>query len=489
MASKTKTTAELERAKEALTELRRRKEPLLRLRQLVGQHPKQDEFVLSQEQYRTASAGRRGGKSGGVARILIEGGLLFPRETMLYVVQSRETAKGIIWPALRKISEQIGLDLEFKEHTGDVVFPNGAKIILRGGGTIREIEKYRGIAYPRICVDEAQLFGPSLRYLYSEVAGPAMMDFGTKAKMTLTGTPNAACAGPFREMITGGTKHFPQPIGPHFSWIATDNPFLSQPELYLERKRREMGPNSLAFRREYLGQWVREDGALVFRLRRELNTCETFDRSTADDWEYTLGIDLGYNDPSAFVVLATSPSTAQCVVVESYEEHGMLAPAVAATVEGYMEEYEEFGGFKSIVGDSAGYGKSIVESLNQEYGIGCKAAKKRDKAAQIEMMNGSLSNGTMKIAQDRNPDLFEQMEVLQWDPEELENNKFVALDARQKDHLADALVYAYRDAHPHTDDREHNPPKPGTEAWYDAIDERIVEGRVKKLTSEKEWFD
>lgn len=486
---KARTAEQLDRARAGLTELRRRLEPRQRLAGLYGRHTAQDAFVADEGPIVLASAGRRGGKSMGVARKIVTRGLEFPQAFGLYVVQSRETAKGIIWPALRRVADQIGLELEFKEHTGDVVFPNGYRLLLRGGGTVREIDKYRGIAYPNVHVDEAQLFGESLRYLVQEVVEPSFLDYGDRAQLTLTGTPNAAKAGPFHDMIFGDVEG--PPAGPHYRWTALDNPFLPNPAAFLERKRRQYGGETPAFKREYLGEWVREDGAMVFRFRPEINLVDTFERGEIDDWQFHLGVDLGYNDPTAFVVLAASQAAKRAVVVESFEETELIGPDVAVYVDELRESYD----FASIVGDSGGYGKNIVEELNRVYNIAMKPAKKTYKPATIQTLNDAFATGALTIARDGNPTLPEQLRLLQWDPEHLKKNRFVVKDRRYPDHLADAMVYAFRDAYPYNEDDVRDPPTKHSRDWWRQEEARLIaQEEARVLEREREagnpeaWF-
>lgn len=462
---------------EAAAELQRRLGPERKLQELFGVHLKQDAFVADQSPFVLADPGRRAGKSFGVARKVCERGLRFPGESGLFVVQSRESAKNIIWPPLRQFANRIGLKLEFREHTGDVIFPNGYRLLLRGCATPSEVDKYRGPRYPNVHVDEAQLCGEGLKYLYEQVIQPLFMDFGDAAQFTCTGTPNAACAGPFYEWIR--TKK-----GTHHHWTARDNPHLVNVEQYLADRQKEYGGKTPAYLREYEGEWIRQEGALVFALRGHTYV-DDWAPLPDEEWVYTLGIDLGFVHQSAFVVLAHAPALHRLVVVESWEETEMLTPDVAVAIDQFSEKYD----LSSIVADSGGYGKAIVEELNRVYGYSVTPAKKSQKAAHLRVLSDSMASGALTIVRSANQALCDQLPLLQWDAAAMAKNRYV-LPNRQKDHLADALSYAFRDTMPFGDD-EIEGPTPGTPKWHREREDRAIaqlEARLASAEDHDRWL-
>src|SRR5256885_2502670 len=57
------------------------------------------------------------------------------------------------------------------------------------------------------------------------------------------------------------------------------------------------------FRQNYLGEWVIELEALCYRYHEGLNDFDgELPEYPAGEWHNVLGCDLGYNDPTAFVV-------------------------------------------------------------------------------------------------------------------------------------------------------------------------------------------
>jgi hypothetical protein len=263
---------------------------------------------------------------------------------------------------------------------------------------------------------------------------------------------------------------------------------LPNPREFLEQKAKSRGGAHVAsFRREYLGEWIRDESSLVFRLKPAINVIDYYDFGQATDWLHVLGVDLGFNDPSAFVVIAYSQDLNTAVVMESFEKTELTASKVAAIVEDLDQSY----GFANMRGDSQGYGKSIVEGLKEDYGIPMQAAKKRDKPARIEMINSDLRNGVIKILRRQNIDLIEQMGLLQWDEEALESNKYQFADTRFADHLADAFVYAYWDCHPNTDNWVKDPPRRDSPQWFKELEEKWIQAKEEEVfrkPDEMDWF-
>lgn len=397
-----------------------------------------------------------------------------------YITQARQTSKDILWPALIDINRQFDLGLSFKENTGDITSPNGSKIILRGAGTRREMEKLRGIKFPLAVVDEAQAFTKhALEYLLEDVISPAQVDYGNIAQIYLIGTPNAARAGHFFDLIRE-EKH------PHHHWTLLDNPHLPNPAEWLKNKRERMGWDSQhpTYLREYCGEWVRDSEGLVYRVQ-DFNLVSNVPH--ADDYIWVLGLDLGFNDPTAFVVLCYSMQLGKTFVYRSFEKTGLTPSAVAAHCEKLNREFD----FARIVADTGGFGKGYAEEMRQKHGLPVIPAQKQDKAAFIEMLNGDLSSGTLQIQSHSNRDLVEQVRLLQWNTDKMDQGIMVS-DNRFSDHLSDALLYGWRECMPHNDEWEEAAPSYGTREYWDKREAKIEEQLAAKILGEGdslEWFD
>ncbi len=423
-----------------------------------------------------ACCSRRAGKSTAIGWRLGKAALKHPRSIVPYVARAREDARDIIWPAFQLLDDAMALGLQFKQNTGDVVFPNGSRVVLRGAGSRREIDKLRGPKYPEVAVDEAQGFGEDLEYLLDDVLEPATLDY--HGAILLTGTPNAACAGPFHRMATGAT-----PGWSVHGWTLRDNPHLRDVEAWLAalRKRRGWDEQHPTYLREYCGQWVRDSVGMVFRLDEALNVADVGEEP--EDAEFCLGIDLGFDDPSAFVVVGYSELTGRTWVVATHLEAGLIPSAVAAKVEAMREQWP----ISRIVADSGGYGKGIVEEMRQKFRLPVESASKREKAAYVEMLNGDLRAGLLTIPP-RERELLGEMRLLQWDLDSVEKGK-PKYDRRFDDHLCDALLYAWRECRHHGEEREEMPPAPGSREFYARLEAELESEAAGDLGDDRPWWE
>lgn len=452
--------------------------------------PKQRRFVEDKSRLIAAKCSRRAGKSHGAATKLVIAALKFPGSTPLYVTMARERAKQIIWPALEEINERYNLEMDFKLHTGEVRFPNGSIILISGAGSRREVEKCRGLKYPVVIVDEAQVFSKDLfDYMVDEVFAPAVLDY--RGQIMATGTPNAACAGAFFDITTGAEQGWSI-----HEWTLDDNPFLFkslesgeddppfadmlEEELELICKRRGWTRQHSGFLREYRGMWVRDDSDLVFAV--DPNNIYVSGLDPTVDWEYVLGVDVGYEDPMAFVVLAYSEDNGQVVVVESYTEEHMIPSQAAAEVQRIMERYPRI---DDVVVDAGGAGKGYAEEMKQRWDIPVIAAKKTEKTVYLEFLNGDLRTGALKVL-DTCRGLVQEMSLLQWNSRKKDRGVF-DYDKAYADHQCDALLYAWRLCRHHEYEAKKVLPAATVDAQYIKLEKELEQYHLFPEDQEPWW--
>jgi len=200
-----------------------------------------------------------------------------------------------------------------------------------------------------------------------------------------------------------------------------------------------------------------------------------------------LGIDLGFNDPTAFVVIAYSLDLRQAFVVESYKESGLIPSAVAAHVESLLEAYP----FTRIVADTGGFGKGYAEEMKKRFSLPIVAAQKSNKHGYIELINGDLRTGSLMISEQANGELLEEMHLLQWDLDRMERGQMVMDRRRFQNHLCDALLYAWRECGHHIgefQDDDYHPP--GSDGFYRAEARRMEEEELRRLEEDSDtpWW-
>ena len=466
-------------------EAAKRKEREIRWKPETWFHPKQLIVFRDPSRYRCMRVGRRGGKSWFWAGCLVDEGYKHPKSTPLFVTMSRQDARDIIWPALDALNEEFQLGLEFNRSTGDVTMPNGSRIMLRGAGTLREINKLRGKKYPCAIVDEAQAFGSDLDYLLDQVIEPAVADY--HGWIGVSGTPAVAPAGPFYEIDQGEHAE----AWSHHYWTFLDNPHMPNPEEFIAKvmKRRGWDEEHPGYLREYMGLWVHDKDARAFKIEPHRDIVPSFDPSNSWDWDYVMGIDVGYNDPFAFVVLAQSQVLGQAFVIDSYEESGITTMEALVTAERFCQDYP----ITRIALDTGGAGKLVSEDWKKMSTLPLEPAKKTHKASQVSIINGDFRAGKLKVCREKNIKLISDLMVLEWDKDQVERDRWVYRRGFA-DHLADALQYAYNLCFHHTFDPMLDTRVPsGSTEWYDrlemAMEKRQTKDMEERTTQTGDIFD
>jgi hypothetical protein len=445
---------------------------------LLDLHPKQQAFVLDKSRRKVAVCSRRAGKSHGILAWLLDGALDDPGGLSVYIARSKGDAMRIMGPAIELYSRLYpALQLKLREIDGQRLLVVGItrhSIWLAGCKDQSEVGKFRGAGngYKRVAIDEAQEYGAFLRDLITGAIEPALVD--KKGQLLLAGTPGPIPAGIFYEVSTGDGG----PQWPTHHWTIFDNPHIrdAEEEIRLFCSTYGLDKDSATYRREYLGQWVRDEGALVYPYSANINACRADE--VPEGGHLVLSLDFGVVDATAFTILKTLPGAPEVWVLKSWSKTGLIPSAVAAHVEQLIATH---GRGMQIVGDEGGLGKGYAEEMRQRYGIGIVAAEKTKKRAFQEIVQGELRSGTIKIVASECYQLIDEMCLLQWAPGKL------AEDARFENHCCDSLLYGVRAARAwYRPEREA--PTAGTPEWWAAEQTRTraemrkrAEQRAKKL--------
>ena len=448
--------------------------------------PGQREFVQDPSKRVLACCSRRAGKSFGIGLKMLKTGFEFPNSILVYLVLARSQAKDVLWPALEYLNEEHGLGLKFKQNTGDVVLPNGSKIILRGMGSQREVEKLRGLAVRAACIDEAQGMPQSLlTYTLREILEPAMLQAGDDCWIAVTGTPNAACSGGFYNLWAGITEEGieKQTFSPHH-WTFFDNKAIPDPEKAAKEVQEAQGwtEDSPGFLREYKGQWVRDTEGCAYKVNPDKNYVHYFPAEKADDWRWTIGVDLGIMDPSAYCVFAWSRQLGECYIVESFEVQTESPSDSAKPILDLQERYD----ISQIIVDTGGQGKAHVGEWAQRFGLAVTSATKHDKGGRVQMVNNDFISGRLKIVAPRNQQLMGELAILQWDTSALSRNKYVYAYG-YNDHLADALQYGFAGCY-HYQERKKHVDLDSFEERMRKLEDRMEAQAVKREKARRSGF-
>ena len=470
---------------EAVRRKRARDGVRTKLRELCGGlenslHPEQKKFLESPRKKKLARCSRRAGKTHLAAVGLISAAVNTDNLLVPYITLSIKNARRIVWTTLREIERQFAFGMEFLENQLTVRFPNGSQIIMGGCQDLAEVEKFRGPRYGLCVIDEAQSIKSStLATLIDDILEPASLDLD--GSIWMFGTPAASSAGFFYDADQLKQK---SPWEAH-AWTLMENPHLPGAKEWLERKKIEnrWDVTDATYRREYLGEWVRDENSLVYMFNKVRNLVDDLPDV---DWHYALGVDLGFVDATAFVIIGWSEALAESYIVFTQKFTHLTSDDIARKIRWLDTEYE----FERIVADTGGLGKMVVEEMSKRYSLDILPAQKRAKHDHIELLNSDFKKGKLLIVDnDENRELIDELELLEWDLNERTKGRFVER-ADCENHASDAMLYVWRESLAFLHQAETLQPLLGADEWCRAEEKRMEESALAKIVDvEEEWWD
>lgn len=417
--------------------------------------PKQHRFVEDDSTLIAAQCSRRAGKSQGICRKQLKECFRYQGSSQLYLGLTFATVRNILWkPILLKINKDLNLGGVANESRLEVTFPNGSEIKLAGADADpSQMEKFLGGSYRSCVIDEAGSFRQDLNQMVYEMLLPAVSDWD--GWIALTGTPTEITRGLFFDVTNG--KHAGWSV---HKWNTYENPHMKEKwakQVEMLRKNNPRVEETPAFRRMYLNEWVIDTDSLCYKYDYLRNDSDAIPHQ--DPLVHVIGVDLGFNDATAFSVLAYGEYDPHCYVKFSYKKSAMIISDVAERIGFLIRKYNPV----AIVIDNAS--KQAVEELRQKFVLPLIPAEKQGKAEFIEIMNSDFITGNIKLLPGAES-LKKEYGALIWDkdklPKRLEHPSC-------ENHCADATLYAYRFCYQY---RHQKKEEPSTEeekidAWFE----------------------
>lgn len=445
--------------------------------------PSQRALVTDPAPHVSGLCPRRAGKSyAGAAAALITGEAK-PGSISLIISLNLKQLKRIYWAGgpsgLFTLDRKFGLGLNFNKTECRWEHRNGSIGYLLGCEEADQREVIRGLEADLYLVDECKSIAPSvLESLIDDVIDPQRET--RRGRLILIGTPGHVMAGPFyqatceRALDEDGHPFTVRPgtaddlgrtaesdlLWSHHHWTLQDNTAAPwQWDGALRKKRsKKWSDDHPTWQREYLGRWTGTTEGLVYRYFDVLPTGTASWTPTpteanptglpVDDgpWHLIAGLDLGFNDPTAFVLAGYSRATGELRHVYDYSAQHMLIDDVAQLIKSSVQKY---GPIERIFADVGNLGRTLVEELIKKHGLPVEKAERREKFDHIELVNNALHRGEIKVIPDTQ--LHNQLLTNAW---ALGDGTFAELARRGRlveDHnipndLCDAFIYMYRGA-------------------------------------------
>lgn len=475
----------------------------LLLQRYVEQHAKPSLsdglFDLQREAYadkarrRTVVCGRRSGKTVKGCRLTLWPLAEYPRRgedesITAYVAPTKNHAKRLLWGRLQVVAAQFKMPITFR--SGDLIatHTNGSQAWIMGADDDRDVSRLLGFAYRRIIIDEAQAIGADFRSMVDDVLDPALADYD--GDLILMGTPNAACTGYFYEASTGqivdsgGISQWK-----NFHWNILDNSMFplwrgkkdwkkrAADWLAEKRRQRNWDEDHPTFVREWLGQWVRDEGGLIIKYNPQR---EHYDElPTGYRWEHVLGVDLGRGTKPRSVrgvpkgnfamhVWAFCQDLPDLYSVYQYKKQGLELSQWADKIKEVQQRFKP----RASVADTGALGAVIVDDLRARLGIHLDPAEKSQKNAAIDLYNSDAASGWIHVK--KGSLLAAEQSILQWDDSRTKE------DPRFPNDLNDAALYSFREARHWAWRPRDKAPEYGTPEYWELESKKMRTRRIKE---------
>lgn len=448
----------------------------------VAGFPQQQKFIRDPSRRKAALCTRRAGKTFAVGLYLFQEALTHKDISCLYVGLVRKAVKATLWTkVLKRLNRDYSIGAKFNDTELTVQLPNGSIIYLLGlDSTFDQQERVRGDNHHLVVVDEAGSFKNDLRNFVKTTLLPLTIDTG--GTVCLIGTPRDS-KNFFYDVTTGKESGWSV-----HRWTGHDNvskdahgkTLASKFAQEIENIRID-DPKWLAapkFRQEYYGEWCIDDNALVYRYNDDLNFVPSL--PDAPTYHHVVGLDLGFNDDAAWVVVAYSDHDPNLYVREVKSEAKLITSQIAEYTQYLVDLYAPH----AVVVDTGGGGKTTAEEMKQRYGLPIEAAEKQDKPNAIWMLNSDMIGGRIRLLPGCER-LSSQWNELVWDEGALKLGRRLIAPGVD-DHLSDAFLYAWRRCKNFAAQTRLKRAAPGS---LEEEDEYLAEAAMRRRNDRSPWTD
>lgn len=432
----------------------------------------QRDAILDPSPLKSIFCTRRAAKSYTAGLYLFKEAYENPGVSVLYIALTRDSAKKIMWKdVIKPINKLFKLNCKFNHTELTVTLPNGSIIYFLGvDASEDEKDKLLGQKYRLVIIDEAASYTIDMRELVYQTLKPAVADY--RGSIVLMGTPGNITKSLFYD-VTNGLE----PGWSRHQWDTFSNPYMAkqwQAEIDDLIKRNPLVIDATWFQQMYLGRWVVDNAKLVYKFNSSKNEYLELPKQRTE-YVYLLGVDLGYDDDSAFVVVAYSDQDKTLYVVHTFKKTKMDITDVANKIKELQRTY----GCHKVVIDGAN--KQAVEEMQKRHGVVLQAADKTGKVDFIQLMNDDLAQGIVKVQPKACKELVDEWLGLIWNDRSIKKEEHPSCP----NHLCDAALYIWRYCHNFMYQKPDPEPKVGTPEWNIREQERMREAQFNAIKEEQ----
>lgn len=373
--------------------------------------------AVNSPQYRfiTAALSRRLGKTF-IANVIGQLVVLIPGCNVL-IMSPNYTLSSISFELQRKFIKHFDLEVE-KDNLKDKIIElkNGSTVRM---GSVTTVDSAVGRSYDLIIFDEAAL-GSDGEAAFNVSLRPTLDR--PNAKAIFISTPRGKHNWFSKFYQRGFSDDYPQWVSIQADY--TENERMTESDILEARK----SMSKAEFDQEYLASFNVFDGQIFSGFDPSTQVSEF---THSDGVEYIAGLDPGYRDPTAFIVIAYDPKIDKFHVVAEYQESEATTQGHAQAIGELVTQY----GVESIFIDSAA--AQFAGDLAYTYNIATIKAKKQvlEGVAYVQTI---VEQNRLLVAPHCTHTL-QMLDQYQWD-----KNAALIREKPEHDinsHIADALRY------------------------------------------------
>jgi PBSX family phage terminase large subunit len=382
-------------------------------------------IVNDKKRFKLARCGRRFGKTVLAVSTLVEEALLINEGLFFYVGPTYKQAKLIAWEMLLKKVRELPPELVQKINESElyVVIGNGTRIHIKGAD---DPDSLRGVGLDGCVLDE---YADIRENVFRQIIEPALLD--KKGWCLIIGTPKG-----YNHFYRLYTEVIQKEDWGVYHFTSYDNPIIDPVEL--DKIKAETPPE--IFESEYLAEFRRFEGLVYKEFDREAHTFQKL--PDIQFIETIAGIDWGYTNPTAMVVIKKDFDNNYWIVDEYYQT-GKTTDEIIE----YAKQLQGRWGINYFYPDNAEPDR--IESL-QRAGLSVREIDK-DITTGIDKVHSLFKSNRLRIQSGLTSLLFE-LESYRY-PKKREGYNDKEEPVKENDHALDALRYALCTNEP-TDVRE-----------------------------------
>ena len=400
--------------------------------------------------------GARSGKTALSIYFIIYCSLTFPGIRSIVTRRYATDIRSAVWndtlpKILHLLTLVLGKEYKVNEQQMTISFPNGSEIICAGLDDKERVDKILGTEYAIIYVNESQ------DVPYSTVVTlktrMAQKIPGFKNRLICDLNPTSISHWTYKLWFEGVNPMSGNPVHGRYGKIQM-NPQDNKENLSEDFIHDILEDLSGEDRNRFLlGEYSANSDLQVFRptaIHKDDSEFLEWAKGHWHEMKVTGGLDLGFEDADAFVMLAYVDGLPDVWLIEEYKgrknDISALGREIKKTISDAWERYP----FKAqardemdIWTDTGGLGRKTAVELAETMELPVRAAYKRDKDVGLFFLQDDVNHGRLHIL--KNGDFEEECTKIVWSRNKESGivEKVLDDDAYHPD-MMDAIIYAYR---------------------------------------------